>query len=473
MARSRSVKIRPKGTYALYYSSSADLSSPIVLDGATVNGPVYVFVSPTAGVDSVTFTYGSNTYTDTTAPFEINGGTPVNFATALGSGGATYMDAVLSVGSNVYTVTANFTAIAEAIVGTQETLLLPVSVPLPVIQASSGSDATVTKPSVGAPALVGASAPLGFAGPNTTGTVVRGHTLTVYNGDYAIPSNGSVVDRDITGKLSTASNSTASDCRVRKFADLFASAASTVEYCDIGPITGQETIITDPDLRRSVQYAAATLRRCDIRGCVDGAFVWGAAITIEDCWLHGQWRMASDPNQGGGVSHCDPVQIAHGSGHRITRCRLDALPYEAGETFDQWNTGAWPLPDGFFAQAGQPSATQGIIIKPGSSSQVINDVVIRECRITGYVVGHLLLLDSNGSAKPTNVSFIDNVIDVRGISRAASPNARKVLGIGTGVANPTWTGNTLATDYTAVSGNFYAAGSTISLSLATTPMVNW
>lgn len=436
MPRSRSVKIRPKGTYALYYSSLADLSSPTALDGAVVNGPVYVFVTPTAGVASVKFTYGSTTFTDTTAPFEINGGTPVNFVTAFGSGGFKSMDAVVTAGSDIYTVTADFSAVADPIVGTQETLLLPAGVATPVVLVSSGANATVTKPSVAATASVPVSTPLGFAGPNTTGTAVRGHSLTVHNGDYAVPSNGSVVDRDITGKLSTASGSSVSDCRVRKFTDLFASASSTLEFCDLGPTFGQETTIVDPDLRRSVQYAAATLRRCDIRGCVDGAYVWGTAITLEDCWIRGQYRMASDPNQGGGASHCDCIQIASGSGHRITRCRLDSIPFESGETFDQWNTGAWPLPATYYAQAGQPPATQVVIIKPGTTSQVINDVVVDGCRIAGYTIGHYILVDANGSAKPTNVTIKNCVIDTRGLA-----SNRKILGIGTGVANPTWTNN--------------------------------
>jgi hypothetical protein len=59
-----------------------------------------------------------------------------------------------------------------------------------------------------------------------------------------------------------------------------------------------------------------TLRRVNAHGTVDIAEVYGDNVRIESSWLHGNTPYASDPNQHGGPSHDDGIQVQ--GGHHIT-----------------------------------------------------------------------------------------------------------------------------------------------------------
>ncbi len=64
----------PPGDVSLLVSFSSDRSDPVNLDGATVDGTIYVFVSPSDGISSVTFTVnGARPKTDTSDPFDLAG----------------------------------------------------------------------------------------------------------------------------------------------------------------------------------------------------------------------------------------------------------------------------------------------------------------------------------------------------------------------------------------------------------------
>jgi hypothetical protein len=60
-----------------------------------------------------------------------------------------------------------------------------------------------------------------------------------------------------------------------------------------------------------------TARRIDAHGTVDTAKVYGDNVTIEQSWLHDTQYYNSDPNQGGGHTHNDGVQVLGGQNIRI------------------------------------------------------------------------------------------------------------------------------------------------------------
>jgi hypothetical protein len=66
-----------------------------------------------------------------------------------------------------------------------------------------------------------------------------------------------------------------------------------------------------------VKGANYTLRRVEARGTVDIAEVYGDNVTITRSWLHSTDYYASDPNQRGGPSHNDGVQVQGGRNIRI------------------------------------------------------------------------------------------------------------------------------------------------------------
>lgn len=296
---------------------------------------------------------------------------------------------------------------------------------------------------------------LGFAGPGTVGHTVNGHTLTTYSGNYTGTASETLTDRHITGWYKPGGNSTASDLLIDKYLDVSSGGAS-VQFASIGP-----TVVVDvwaEEKKRSIQFAQTTIQRADVFGNIDGCYVWGDNFTLEDSWVHGQVVISSDPKQGGGPSHSDSIQIASGTHHRITDCWLDNIPWKPSQGFDAWNDETWPHASSAYGNTNQPKGTQVIIIRPGTSTNVISDVVIDGCRISGYLQGHIILVENfdaqNGTTPhPTNITISNCVIDWRGMPNNTT---HKILGLGIG-CTATWTNNI---DHT---------GAAISLTKATTP----
>jgi hypothetical protein len=154
------VKIRRRSPYTLVYSTSADRSNPTVLDQAQdLSGAIYVFVSPTTGVDSVDF-YGTvgaaATRTDSASPFDLVGGTDTATASNFGAGDHTITAFVRS-GSNAYELTATFNVLAAVHPGT---IAGVASVDAPTINVTQGASVSRTV----TPSVVSAAA--GVALPN-------------------------------------------------------------------------------------------------------------------------------------------------------------------------------------------------------------------------------------------------------------------------------------------------------------------
>jgi len=66
-----------------------------------------------------------------------------------------------------------------------------------------------------------------------------------------------------------------------------------------------------------------TVRRANVHGGVDGMKV-GSSSTVECSYIHDLASFASDPNQGGGPTHNDAIQILSGTGIHIVGNQLVA-----------------------------------------------------------------------------------------------------------------------------------------------------
>lgn len=282
---------------------------------------------------------------------------------------------------------------------------------------------------------------LGFAGPGTVGHGIGGRTadLTVVSGDVTLSAGQTLNNTYVTGNLTLANGAVVTNCRVGKQVVSYVSQTAELRYCTLGPTSGQEGgSITTNELRRAIEGGGVKLFRCDVRGMVDGLFPTGDNITVEESWVHGQYKMASDPNQGGNPSHCDCVQVWKGQNLQFLNSRLDAFCWQIADTFDKWNSNQWPHPDSAFS-AGAPVQTTAMLVSASGNSGAgpTSGVVVDGCRISGITSGHLLQFghDQN-SYQIKNSVFRNNILDPRGV-----PSDRKLVGKTNGATFSEWSNN--------------------------------
>jgi len=163
--------------------------------------------------------------------------------------------------------------------------------------------------------------------PDGTNTgVPAGVALTVVNGDVRVTEAGAVVDaQDIHGFLTIA----ASDVTVRR--SIVRGRATTSNAGVIRVESGTGILIEDTEV--AVAAPSATVdglwlsnvvaRRINVHGGVDGIKA-GAGTRIECSYVHDLASFASDPNQGGGATHNDAIQILDGVGIWIAGNQLVA-----------------------------------------------------------------------------------------------------------------------------------------------------
>jgi hypothetical protein len=183
------------------------------------------------------------------------------------------------------------------------------------------SSSTTTTP---APTATSTIAPAPFGGkpgPGNTG-VPAGTRLTVYTGDLTITQAGTIIDGwDIHGFVVVeAANVTIRRSIVR----------GGVAKNDTGLVVNYNPaatnlVVEDSELVPSnpsvwidgIKGANFTARRVNVHGTVDDVKVHGNNVLVTGSWLHGTQYYASDPNQGGGPSHNDGVQVLGGSNIKI------------------------------------------------------------------------------------------------------------------------------------------------------------
>jgi hypothetical protein len=172
-----------------------------------------------------------------------------------------------------------------------------------------------------------AASPCPGAKPDATNTgVPAGVTLTTVNQDVVVTQDGTVIDaQDIHGFLTIkASHVTVSRSIVR-------GRATTATTAIIRVDSGTDITIED------VEIAAATpsvdvdglsaqnvvARRLNVHGGVDGMKL-GSNSTLECSYVHDLVSFASDPNQNGGATHNDAIQILSGTTIHIVGNQLIA-----------------------------------------------------------------------------------------------------------------------------------------------------
>ena len=169
------------------------------------------------------------------------------------------------------------------------------------------------------------------AGPGVEPTadntgVPAGVELTEMDGDLTIDQDGTVVDAiDLHGVLTIA----ASDVHVTR--SIIRGRALTGNGAALRIDSGAGIVIEDVQILPSaptvymdgVWASGATLRRMDIQGGVDGVKA-GSGTTIEYSTIHDLVSFDSDPNQGGGATHNDCIQILDGDVLRVTGNQLVA-----------------------------------------------------------------------------------------------------------------------------------------------------
>ena len=153
--------------------------------------------------------------------------------------------------------------------------------------------------------------------------VPAGTRLREHKGDLVITKAGSAYDSlDVQGFVFVrAPNVTITRSIIRGgVAD-----SDTGLVNDVSP-RGTHFLITDSDLVPAhpsveidgIKGSNYTALRLDIHGTVDGAKVFGNDTTIENSYIHDLVLYPSDPDQQGGPTHNDGVQVLGGSNIHIT-----------------------------------------------------------------------------------------------------------------------------------------------------------
>jgi len=156
--------------------------------------------------------------------------------------------------------------------------------------------------------------------------VPAGVALTVVNGDVMVSQDGTTIDaQDIHGFLIIA----ASNVRVTR--SIVRGRATTSNAGVIRINSGTNILIEDVEIAVAAPSATVdgmwgdnfTGRRINIHGGVDGLKA-GPNTTLECSYLHDQMHFDVDPNQGGGPTHNDAIQILEGTGIHIVGNQLVA-----------------------------------------------------------------------------------------------------------------------------------------------------
>jgi hypothetical protein len=156
--------------------------------------------------------------------------------------------------------------------------------------------------------------------------VPAGVSLTSVNGDVTVSQDGATIDaQDIHGFLIIAAS------HVHVSRSIVRGRATTANQGVIRINSGSDILIEDVEV--AVASPSATVdgvwgenfigRRLNIHGGVDGLKL-GTGSTLECSYVHDLASFAVDPNQNGGPTHNDAIQILDGTGIHIVGNQLVA-----------------------------------------------------------------------------------------------------------------------------------------------------
>lgn len=154
------------------------------------------------------------------------------------------------------------------------------------------------------------------ARPDATNTgVPPGVQLTVVNKDVTVTTDGTTIDaEDIHGFLVIKAS------HVKVTRSIVRGGVATANGDGIRVVSGTDILIEDTEVAIATPSAFLdgvsgsnfTLRRANIHGGVDGVKL-GSNSRVECSYIHDLVSFASDPNQGGGPTHNDAIQILSGT----------------------------------------------------------------------------------------------------------------------------------------------------------------
>jgi hypothetical protein len=189
----------------------------------------------------------------------------------------------------------------------------PTAVPVPTSPGSPTSDSPTTAP--GRPSKGG-----GRPGSGNTG-VPAGTDLTRRDGTLVITKAGAVYDAlDIHGFVIVK----APDVTIRRSIIRGGQTTRNTGLVMVTDANARNFVLEDSELvpefpsvhLNAIKGWNYTMRRVNGHGTVDIAEIYGDNVRIESSWLHGNTPYANDPNQHGGPSHDDGIQVQ--GGHHIT-----------------------------------------------------------------------------------------------------------------------------------------------------------
>jgi len=179
--------------------------------------------------------------------------------------------------------------------------------------ASSATPPTATPP----PSQVTSGKP----SDATTG-VKAGSSLTRHNGDITVTKDGTVLaNLDIHGFVTVrAKNVTISNSIVRGGKSKRVATGLITNYGYAGLVISDVDVVPEhPSVYfDGIKGSDFTARRVHVVGNVDSVKIHGSNVTVENSLLENTTRYASDPQQGGGATHNDNIQILYGKNLRIT-----------------------------------------------------------------------------------------------------------------------------------------------------------
>jgi len=161
--------------------------------------------------------------------------------------------------------------------------------------------------------------------PSASNTgVPAGTKLTVYNGDLTITTPNTVIDSmdirgfvvvkaaNVTIKRSIIRGGTTAPTASKGLLSIVAAGASGYLIQDVTLLPQ----ISTPNIDAIKVNQPGTFDRINSSGTVDGMVIYGDGVTVQNSFIHDEAHFEVDPNQGGGPSHDDNIQVQ--AGHNIT-----------------------------------------------------------------------------------------------------------------------------------------------------------
>ncbi|WP_258726615.1 hypothetical protein [Cellulomonas sp. NS3] len=176
---------------------------------------------------------------------------------------------------------------------------------------------------------------LSNAGPDTTG-VPAGTVLKVVTGDLVVTTPGAVVDAvDVRGFIKVKAPNVTIKRSIVRGRPITGSFGLITNDLGAHPFTVEDSELVATEASPWINGIIGhnfTVRRTEIANVIDSVHITGSNVLVESSWLHANLFYAQDPNQKGGPSHADSVQIQGGSNIRIVRNNIEGAYSSAVQT---------------------------------------------------------------------------------------------------------------------------------------------